>query len=125
MKPLIIRTLSALLLVACSGGLARAVTLVTSPLQLNGATTRLSCQILNVTTKQLTTRFRALDPDGDLVEDSGEFVLPAGQEFSSSFALGTGASHCTFEVKGSRNSVRASACVLQSGVGCTGVAEAR
>jgi hypothetical protein len=123
MRTRIIITITALIL-----GLSDAIyaaTLFTPPLHLTlVATAEFRCQIVNVSNKNRTVRIQIVRAsDGDVFLDSGDLILNPGRGDSISFSPGVDGFvdlYCKFQVMGSKNSVRASACVEYNDLGCSG-----
>jgi len=121
------RGLAVVAVVSILGGVASGATLTTAPLELTGANS-FGCLMTNVGPKDIAVSLAILNGSGVTVASSNGTVMVAPLH-------GTGVSGVTSAlnprlcqitvVQGSKRSVRASACVLDSGGTCIATSEAR
>jgi hypothetical protein len=119
------RGLAVVAVVSILEGVARAAILTTAPLELTGSNS-FSCLITNVGAKDISLSFAVVDGGGVTVASSNGTVTLAPLHGTGVSGV-TAALHprtCQFLVQGGKRSVRASACVLDSGGTCIANSEA-
>ena len=120
------RGLAAIAVVSILGGVARGAILTTAPLDLT-APHSFACLITNVGAKDITLSFAVLNGSGVTVASSNGTVTlgPLHGTGVSGVTAALNPRTCQFIVQGSKRSVRASACVLDSSGTCVASIEAR
>lgn len=101
---------------------AEAATLYAGPVNLSSGSAELQCLVQNVSKDRRHVQVAAIAFDGT-VEVSDEFDL---DPLEATKIDATSALLCRFEVKGGKNTIRATACVFPTGgVGCIATEAAR
>jgi hypothetical protein len=109
--------LTVVLILALTGA-ARAATLFTPPLFLEGEGRLLVCHLTNVTAQSRSVQSRIFNAVGTVVVGTRNFTLAAGETELLDAAAAHIPRYCKFTVDGPKSTVRASACVTELGVGC-------
>ncbi len=96
-------------------------TLVAGPLEPDGSTNRMRCNILNVSTKVVTVTVEVLDQTGAIVDIGDATFDPGKGGFLSAFDSDlSGFGWCRFTVQGKASAIRATASIFESGEGGRG-----
>jgi len=105
------------------GSASEAATLFTAPLEIDFAgdsDVSLVCIANNVSTKTREITIDVINIDGVSINTVTESVAPGARLGVTQDSENGNAtpSHCKFNVKGNKSSVRASACIFRTGPGC-------
>ena len=93
-------------------------TLVAGPLEPDGSTNRMRCNILNVSTKVVTVTVEVLDQTGAIVDIGDATSDPGKGGFLSAFDSDlSGFGRCRFTVQGKASAVLATASLFEPGRG--------